>query len=175
MLHLLPAWRGRRVLLAAGENEISRTMLSFLEEIGARPARIAIPCGHEALCRALQAGRGVCVIVPCLGELTAFPPVQQLAALHTLLGEAREAGTPLVMLLADHTNHAYSHALDRLMHYANEFTHGNHGDAVSIQGIWHAPMETRNLCLHALALGARYLMGDLSCTGIFTLPHHPQT
>lgn len=176
MLQLLPAWRGRRVLLAAGESETARTMQSLLEEIGARPVRTAIPCDKESLCRALQSGRGTCMIVPCLRELTFLPPAQQLSALHTLLGEAREAGTPLVILLADQAA-AFHQAriLSRLMRCADDYSRGLLGDAVSVQGIWHPPMPARALCLDALALGARYLMGDLSCTGIFSVPCSAKT
>ena len=170
MLHLLPAWRGRRVLLAGGKSGISCAMQSLLEEIGARPVRTDYPCSSEALCRTLNASRGILVIVPCLRELTVLPPPAQLDALHTLLREAREAGTPLVMLLAGQDVPAHqAHMLSRLVRCASDYSSGLYGDTVSVQGILHASMPERDICLGALALGARYLQGDLTCTGIFTL------
>ena len=168
MSHLLPAWRGRRVLLACGTREPPCAMHILLEEIGARPARVDICCGSETLCRALHAGRGICMIVPELSVLLHLQPAAQLAALATLLSEAREAGTPLVMLLAGRTDAHQEHMLTRLLSYADDFSHGLYGDPVSIQCIRHNGALTRTVCLEALAHGARYLLGDRAYTGILS-------
>lgn len=168
MLHrLLPAWRGRRTLLAGSDDPFTRTMYALLEEIGARPACISPGCDSETLCRTLLSGRGTVIIVPDLNAYGALPLGEQLPALCNLLCEAREAGTPLVILLADHA--AQAHSLDALMRYADEFSRGEHGDAISIQAIWHEGLSVHEACIRALTLGARYLLGDLSCTGIFSL------
>lgn len=161
--HLLPAWRGRRVLLAGSDDPHTRTMHTLLLEIGARPACISPACDNETLCRTLLSGRGTIIIAPSLNAYLALP--QPLSALRTLLCEAREAGTPLVILLADRS--AQAHPLDPLMRYAGEFSRGAHGDAVSIQAIWHTNAPDREACIRALALGARFLSGDLACTRIF--------
>ncbi|MBR4040319.1 MAG: hypothetical protein IKJ11_09540 [Clostridia bacterium] len=167
MFHqLLPAWRGRRVLLAGGDDAMTAAMHAFLDEIGARPLRILPTCSAEALCRTLQTGRGAVLIVPELNALASLQPSRQLPALNALICEAREAGTPLMMLLARGSD---AQALSRLMHYADECSRAAHGGAVSIQIIRHEGMPAREACIGALALGARYLMGDLALTGILAL------
>lgn len=163
--HLLPAWRGRRALLVCNQDPMSHTMHTLLDEIGARPAHACPASDSETLCRALLSGRGTVMIVPSMHTLLALP--QPLSALRTLLCEAREAGTPLVMLLAIQSPD--TPVLTSLMRCADEFCRGVHGDAVSIQAIWHAELPARDACIRALALGARFLSGDLSCTGIFSL------
>ena len=162
--HLLPAWRGRRALLVCDQDPVSRAMHVLLDEIGARPACVSPACGSETLCRALLSGRGAVMLVPSLNALLSLP--QPLSALHSLLCESREAGTPLVMLLADQSA---APALAPLMCCADEFCQGTHGDAVSVQAIWHDGMNVQKACIGALALGARFLSGDLACTGTFTL------
>lgn len=164
--HLLPAWRGRRALLVCDQDPVSRAMHVLLDEIGARPACVSPACDSETLCRALLSGRGTIMIVPSLNAYLALPPERQLPALRSLLGEAREAGTPLVTLLADQSA---APALAPLMCCADEFCQGAHGDAVSIQAIWHDGMNVQKACIGVLALGARFLSGDLSCTGIIAL------
>ncbi|MBE5799156.1 MAG: hypothetical protein E7321_04320 [Clostridiales bacterium] len=169
MLHrLLPAWRGKRAVLAGGGDETSRAMHALLEKIGARPSCVPISGGSEAVCRALQSGRGTLLIVPCLNALASLPPGERLAPLRMLLGEAREAGTPLVILMAD-VGDEHSQRLHPLIRYADDTARGRLGDAVSVQCIQYEALSAQRACIGALACGARYLMGDRAHVGVFSL------
>ena len=151
------------MLLAGAPSAQLCAMHAQLSAVGARPVCFSAPFNEESLCRALHEGRFSCVIVPDLLALHACAQ-QRPAALNTLLGEAREAGVPLVMLLcadiSSETAQLFSHALG--------FAHGACGDPVSVQCIRHADAD--DACPRALELGARFLSGDRSCTGVFVLP-----
>ena len=100
--HLHAAWRARRVLLVGGADRTCGFMQALLEALGARPARIPATADSETLCRAMQDGRVSVVIVPRAHALAPGEGLTaQLRTLLVLLGEAREAGIPLVMLLSD--------------------------------------------------------------------------
>lgn len=102
ILHLQTAWRARRVLIIGGADRASGFMQTLLEALGARPARIPATADSETLCRAMQDGRISVVIVPSAHALAPGEGLTaQLRMLLVLLGEAREAGIPLVMLLSD--------------------------------------------------------------------------
>jgi len=96
------AWRARHVLLVGRPGRPCAYMQSLLEAIGAKCARISPGADAETMCRAMQSGRISAVIVP---EMRALAPgghlVAQLSALLLLLGECREAGVPLALLLSD--------------------------------------------------------------------------
>ena len=157
----LSQWGLRRVLLAGNPCPMHSTMDTQLRALGARVQSAPDPLTEETLCRTLHAGRYACVIIPdlshlCMGD--AHPDV-----LNMLLGEVREAGVPLVMILcaAACTECAplFSHALG--------FAHG--GDPVSVQCIRHTSGDMQRICRDALMLGARFLSGETGCTGMFTL------
>ena len=95
------AWRARRVLLVGGTDRLTLFMQTLLDELGAKAARIAPPCEAEALSRALTQGRISAVIVPGTRALAGSGMLRQLAALEMLLGEVREAGVPLTVLMSD--------------------------------------------------------------------------
>lgn len=99
---LLAAWRARRVLLIGGADRTTRFMEALLDGLNARPARLPASADSETLCRAMQSGRIGAVIVPCAHNLAPGEGLlAQLRTLMILLGEAREAGVPLVILLSD--------------------------------------------------------------------------
>ena len=217
------AWGARRVLLLGGEDRMTRFMHALLVELGARPLRLSLPAGSEALARTLTGGHICCVIVPCLralcGSLT-----EQLRVLDALLIEAREAGVPLVMLLSDEsayraaqhpwavreddpiggeTQEGLFHAMLQL--FADGVSRGLLGDPVHVLSIRHLPclgcghpavapydawcralnageplcvphpgaqgvfLHPLDMCMGSLLLGARFLLGDTACTGIFNL------
>jgi len=95
------AWRARRVLLIGGADRMSLFMQALLDELGAKAARIAPPCADETLHLSLSQGRISAIIVPGMRHLASGGVSEYLAALSTLLTEAREAGVPLVILLSD--------------------------------------------------------------------------
>jgi len=95
-------WGARRVLLVGGADRPTQFMEALLTELGAKPARIPAASGSETLCRAMTAGRISAVIVPALHALAPDRDAAgQLAALTTLLTEAREAGVPLTILCSE--------------------------------------------------------------------------
>lgn len=140
-------------------------MQSQLCSLGARPICLSAPFDEESLCRFLHQGRFSCVIVPSLSDLCPGDSDNRLSALNMLLSESREAGVPLVMLLSgndgDETAQLFSHALGYSM--------GAQGDPVSVQCIRHEPANIIAACLGALKLGARFLAGERTCAGAFTL------
>lgn len=164
---ILPAWRARRVLLAGGESRFMCAMDAQLTEIGARPVRVSFPADCETLCRRLHEGRFACVIVPDLARLCTGNAQDRMSALDMLLGEAQEAGVPLAILLSSLTEDA------PLLRRAEGFMHGACGDPVSMQCILHAGGDTSIVCSEALLLGARFLAGEQSCTGVFDLRKRP--
>lgn len=98
----LSAWRGRHVLLIGAPKTV-RFPAALLEELGAKPALLPPSCGAQELCRALTAHRVAAAIVPRAQELCPARGSASacLARLESLLGEAREAGIPLVALATD--------------------------------------------------------------------------
>ncbi len=98
---LLAGWRARRVVLAGGADGLCLWMQAMLGELGAKVVRIGAHADTQTLCRALSSGRTSALIVPCAHRLAGEDVCAQLASLRVLLGEAREAGVPLVMLLSD--------------------------------------------------------------------------
>lgn len=169
---ILPVWRGRRVLLAAAAEPMACAMLALLDEIGARPSCLPIASSSEAFCRALNDGRGAVMIAPSLNAFSDLPPKARLPALAVMLTEAREAGTPLVMLLFANPpgDPKQTHMLRELTGYALGVSNAQPGQAVSVQCIRHPGMDARSVCQSALALGARYLQGDRAYIGEFSLP-----
>lgn len=99
---LQSAWRARHVLLVGPAGRPCAYMQALLELLGAKCARISPSTDAESLCRAMQRGRVSAVIVP---EMRALAPqcdvFSQLSALHLLLGECRESGVPLALMLSD--------------------------------------------------------------------------
>ncbi len=95
------AWRGRRVLIIGGTDRMTLFMQALLDELGAKTARLIPSAGAETLHRALTEGRIGAVIVPCTRALREGDAERQLAALSSLLSEAREAGVPLCILMSD--------------------------------------------------------------------------
>ena len=167
---LLPAWRGRRVLLAGDDGGMSRAMHALLIRIGARPAQIPICSDNEAYCRALMAGRGTLLIAPDMNALAAQPPARWLTAIQAMLCEARESGTPLTMLIArrEDVSTAQGQALAHLAVQAQSAACAHRHDALSFQWIWHETTAGQDACIRALALGARYLMGDHTRLGFLS-------
>ncbi len=174
---MLLNWSLRRVLLAGNACQMLSQMQAELCSLGARPLCLSAPFDEESLCRFLHQGRFSCAIVPSLSDLSSGDSADRLCVLNMLLGEAREAGVPLVMLLSDEdsaeTAQLFSHALGCFM--------GAQGDPVSVQCIRHMPGNPESTCLGALRLGARFLAGERTCVGAFTLereamgrlPHTP--
>jgi len=155
----LHAWCLRRVLLAGEDGAMMRAMSEALGALGARIIRLPMPADSEALDHALHEGRTACIIVPGLGAADC-----PLHALDTLLLEAREAGVPLVMLLAEKDA-----SLSPLLRHVQGCAQGLFGDPISVQCIRHSALAPDSVCLRALELGARFLMGDTGCTGNFQL------
>ena len=156
----------RRVLLAGAPSSMRSVMQAQLRLLGARPVCLSDCLSEESLDRTLHRGRFACVIVPDLAALHPECAQQRLAALGMLLGEACEAGVPLVMLLGQildiHNNETaqlFSHALGL----------GMAGDPVSMQCILHHGADPKRICSNALALGARFLSGERELTGVFSL------
>lgn len=222
---LLPAWQGQRVLLIGHSGRPCAFMQALLESLGARCARIPPGMDAEPLCRAMQAGHISAVVIPELRALAGGDdPCTPLAALHLILCECREAGVPLALLLSDASVYrgealpAFAREGDPiggqsrdgllqsiLQLYADGFSRGLMGDAVSVQCVRHLPLlgcghpavsaysrwcaslDSSDLLtvphpgrqcafLHpadvfcgALLLGARFLLGDTACTGIYNL------
>ena len=161
---LLSNWSLRRVLLAGESSSMLRAMHAQLCMLGARPICLSAPFGEETLSRILHQGRFSCIIAPSLPALCPGDSCDHLAALNILLGEAREAGVPLVMLLSgsDETAQLFSHALG--------CASGAQGNPVSVQCIRHSAGDDASAaCLGALELGARFLSGERACVGMFTL------
>lgn len=98
---LISTWRARRVVLCGGADGLCLLLQGMLAELGARVVRIGANADSQTLCRALSSGRTGALIVPCARDFSGGGIRDQLAALHTLLTEAREAGVPLTMLLCD--------------------------------------------------------------------------
>lgn len=165
---LLDIWSLRRVLLAGRSSDMLRTIESQLRAIGARPFQLSVPFGEESLSRALQQRRCASVIVPDLFTLHGHDSQARLTALDMLLGEAREAGVPLVMLLCRLSAVREAEAA-QLFSHALGWARGTFGDPVNIQCFRCIGRDIRPLCQEALTLGARFLAGETSCTGIFTL------
>ena len=170
----LTVWSLRRVLLAGSACPMRSAMEAQLRVIGARIQPAHPPLTEEALCRTLHEGRFSCIIAPDLSQLCPGDSRDRLAALNILLGEAREAGVPLVMLLSgsDETAPLFSHALGCAI--------GAQGDPVSVQCIRHSGGDMQRISRQALALGARFLAGETDCMGMFALgdamhplPHTP--
>lgn len=229
--HLHAAWRARRVLIVGGADRSCGYMQAMLEALGARPARIPATADSETLCRAMQDGRVSVVIVPRAHALAPGEGITaQLRTLLVLLGEAREAGIPLVMLLSDESVYrmdaqpwslsegcpiggetAEGLAQSLLQLLADGVSRGLLGDAVSTLIVRHMPslgcghpsvgqysawcralmlgevidvhapgalgsfVHPADVCLGALALGARYLSGDRRITGAYNLGPAPQS
>ena len=158
---MLGIWSLRRVLLAGMPDDMLRAMEAQLCALGARAFQAS--CDTESLSRTLQQQRSACVIVP---DLFALGPCSRIDALNTLLFEAREAGVPLVMLLS-RMHAAHDGETVRLFSHALGFSRGAFGDPVSVQCIRYK--NTQAACRESLMLGARFLSGERSCTGVFTL------
>lgn len=152
------AWRARRVLLLGGTDCLTLFMHTLLEELGARPARLSVPCEAQTLERALHEGRIACVIVTRLHALCEGTAARQLHALDALLTEIREAGVPLTILLSDEGVYRcsqrswYAREEDLpggetrggliqslLQLYADGAGRGLLGDPVSVQCVRHLP------------------------------------
>ena len=158
----------KRVLLSGSPCPMRSAMDAQLYAIGARTYFAPEPPTEEPLCRMLHEGRFSCVIVPELLRLGAGGTQARLTALNTLLSETREAGVPLIMLLAGQsTQHADESAA--LFSQALGWARGAAGDPVSVQCIRHANRHPKTVCREALLLGARFLAGDTACTGYFSL------
>ncbi|MBR5302025.1 MAG: hypothetical protein IKU38_04250 [Clostridia bacterium] len=164
---MLNNWSLRRVLLAGESSEMLRTMDAQLCAAGARPFHTSAPFCEEALSRMLQQRRCACVIVPDLLALDTHDPQARFDALDMLLGEIREAGVPLAILLY-RINASHDSEAAQLFSHAAGWAHGMFGDPVNIQCIRYAAADIRRVCLDALMLGARFLAGETACTGIFT-------
>jgi len=161
-------WCLRRVLLAGENSGMLHAMRSQLCALGARPQSASNPVTAESLDRTLHEGRFSCVIVPDLLQLCSGDAQARFAALDMILQEAREAGVPLVMLLAGQSSlHADEIAV--LFSHALGCACGAFGDPVSVQCIQHANQDPEVVCLRVLRSGSRFLAGDTSCTGYFSL------
>ena len=168
MLPQLAAFCLRRVLLSGSPSPMRCAMNAQLYAIGAQTYFAPDPPTEEPLYRTLHKGRFACVIVPELLCLTTGGTQARLAALDTILNESREAGVPLVMLLAGHSP-PHAHETAALFSQAMGWARGVSGDPVNIQCILHANQHPETACRDALLLGARFLSGDTSCTGLFSL------
>lgn len=168
---MLSIWSLRRVLLAGLPGSMLRAMESQLCAIGARPLRASIPLCEESLSSALHEGRYTCIIVPDLLALLKDNAQTRVAALNTLLGEAREAGVPLSILLCP------SSAPDAapLISHAQGWARGAFGDPVNVQCILYTGENTEAICREALMLGARFLAGEQACTGVFAVSDTEKT
>lgn len=77
-------------------------MQAMLHELGAKCARISSGADAETLSRAMTGARICALIVPRLDAIAPGKGIpERLDALLRLLGEAREAGIPLVILCSD--------------------------------------------------------------------------
>ena len=161
----LSVWSLRRVLLVGSASPMRSAMEAQLRGIGARIQPAPDPLTEEALCRTLHEGRYACIIMPDLPTLCPGDSQARLAALNMLLGETREAGVPLVMMLGEASwaecAPLFAHALGCAM--------GAQGDPVSVQCIRFSGGDTLHICRQALELGARFLAGETGCVGVFTL------
>lgn len=168
---LLPAWRGRRVLIAGDDGAMTCAMHALLSDMGARPARIPVLSDSETYFRALMAGRGVCLIAPDMNALAEQAPARRLTAMQAMLSEARESGAPLTMLLAgrEDVSTAQGQALVHLAAQVQSAACAHRHDALALQWIWHDGLGEHTACRRALLLGARYLLGDYSSLGFFSL------
>lgn len=166
-MSLLNVWSLRRVLLTGPPGSMMYAMESQLCAAGARSFCADVPFSEDSLSYALQQ-RCSCIIVPDLLTLRAGGSESCLDALNTLLFEAREAGVPLVMLLC-RSSGMHEESSTQLFSHALGFTRGACGDPVSIQCIRHSGGNPQQICLDALTLGARFLAGEHTCTGVFTL------
>lgn len=162
---MLTAWSLRRVLLAGDGCAMLREMQSQLCSLGARPLCLSAPFDEESLCKFLHQGRFSCVIAPSLSDLCSGACADRIAALNMLLGETREAGVPLVMLLDSSNDNETAQLFSHVLGCAS----GAQGDPVSVQCIRHAGTDPSSACLGALHLGARFLSGERTCVGVFTL------
>lgn len=162
---MLSAFSLRRVLLAGEDGCMLRTMQTQLSALGARPVHLPGFCRAETMACALRKGRYACAIAPDLSLLGTGAAQSRLAALDTLLFEAREAGVPLVMLLsvmqAEDSAQLFSHAL--------RFSFGACGDPLSVQCIRHTGESAEAVSREALRLGVRFLTGERSCVGMFSI------
>lgn len=163
-MELLGGWSLRRVLLAGNACVMLRTMEDALCALGARVSHASDPLDEETLSRLLHKGRCACVIVPDLLALHTSTQ-SRLSSLNTLLGESREAGVPLVMLLTG----CKGDEAAQLLSQAQGWACGASGDPICLQCIRHPGDDPDYACLRALTLGARYLSGERTCTGVFTL------
>ena len=157
-------------MIAGGDSGMACAMHTLLSQIGARPSSIPICSDNETYYHALTAGRGICLIAPDMNALAAQAPARRLTAIQAMLCEARESGAPLTMLLARHedVSTAQGQALSHLAVQAQSAASMHRCDALSLQWIWHEGSSEQDACLRALALGARYLLGDHGCLGFFS-------
>ena len=172
----LSVWSLRRVLLAGNSCPMYCAMESLLRAVGARIQPAPDPLTEESLCRILHEGRYACVVIPDLVRLCPDDPGARHAALNILLGEAQEAGVPLAIMLCT----ASTPECAPLISHALGFSHGACGDPLSVLCIGHSGSDMSRICRESLMLGARFLSGETSCTGMFTLgdtmgrlPHTP--
>lgn len=161
----LSLWSLRRVLLAGSPSAMRSTMETQLLALGARVSPAPDSPTEEALSRLLHEGRYVCVMIPDLAQLCPGDGQARLAALNMLLGEAREAGVPLAMILCA----ASCAECAPLLSHAQGWAQGACGDPISVQCIRHDGGGIQRICRDALALGARFLAGETGCTGMFSL------
>lgn len=152
------AWRGRRVLIIGKADRMTLFMQALLDELGAKTARLIPSAGAETLHRALTEGRIGAIIVPCTRALCDGNAERQLAALSSLLSEAREAGIPLCILMSDDSVYRADSSPWSVQEsdpiggetpqglvqsildlYACGVSRGLCGDAVSVQCIRHLP------------------------------------
>jgi len=192
------AWRARRVLLIAKDDRLSAFLTAFLEELGAKPARLAPGANAQTLCRAMTAGRIGAVIVPAMRDLSPGEDLfTSLSALHLLLGEMREAGVPLALFGSDAGVYRIHHqpwqtreddpiggeTQDGLIQsilqlYADGVSRGLAGDAVSAVIVRHLPLlgcghpavqQALSWC-HALAAGECIPVAHPGAAGVFMHP-----
>jgi len=163
---LLGVWSLRRVLLVGESSGMLSAMHAQLTAVGARP-HVALP-DEEFLFRVLHEGRYSCVIVPSVLHLCAGDADARFAALDTLLLETREAGVPLAMLLSRHCAQPNDEAACLFSH-ALGWARGAFGDPVNVQCIQYRHADLRHASRDALARGARFLAGERTCAGLFSI------
>ena len=75
------------------------------------------------------------------------------------------------MLLArrEDVSTAQGQALAHLAIHAQRAADAHRHDALALQWLWHEGLCDTDVCRRALALGARYLLGDWARTGTFSL------
>lgn len=164
-------WGLQRVLLAGLSGPMLSAMESLLCAAGARIRHARIPLCGESISRQLHEGRYACVIVPDLSALAPGGTHACFSALDLLLGEAREAGVPLAILLASSSTPDAAQLFSHAMGWAQ----GMFGDPVSVQCIRHTGKNAPSVCHQALALGARFLAGEHACTGVFAAAEQAET